>query len=481
MSDFERIGNNSIYSFLSIFFRLFANVILFWLIARFYGKEIFGQFTIAQTFASVFVIFADFGLDFLLTNELPRKARNSIEIFRRLFSIKLLLLFFSFLAMFIISLIGDFSSQVRELIIIFSFYAGLTTISNFLYALFRGSENLKYETRVSFFVNLVTLIAVLTLIILKQDIIIISLTFVLMRFLGLILAIYFAYQVLPSLSFRLDFNGLKSTLNQVIFFGLFLVFGNLYFQLDTILLSLMKGEDKVGLYQSVFRLIMLPLILPEVFINSIMPALSRLHSNDVDKWQNLGKFLRKFLIIVAIPVSGVLFIFSSDIISLIYGKAEYGQAIPILKIFALIVFVRFFGETYGLMLTTSQRQKYRTIIVVIATLINLTLNVIFIPTYGINGAALVSLVTNIFVAGTFYIFTRSQLQNWGNDFINLRLIVIAVTTIATFFVFKAMDIWILFIITFISYFYFIYKYFLAESEKKYILDMKLLLSSRFST
>lgn len=481
MTDFERISKNSIYSFLSIFFRLFSNVILFWLIARFYGKEIFGQFTIAQTFASVFVIFADFGLDLFLTNEIPRDISKSKEIFRRLFSIKFVMILLSFGAMIIISFIGNFSYQVKELIIIFSFYAIFTTITNFLYALFRGNEKLQYETKVSFWVNISTLLVVLALIIDNQSIIVISMAFVFMRFVGLILAIYFAYHILPSLSFNFVFNNIKSTLNQVIIFGLFLVFGNLYFQLDTILISFLKSEDEVGIYQAVFRLIMLPLILPEVFINSIMPALSRMHTNNMDKWENTGKFLSKFLIIVAIPVSSSLFIFAPEIINLIYGKVEYSKAIPILEIFALIVFIRFFGETYGLMLTTSQRQKYRTIVVIIATILNLLLNIIIIPSYGINGAAIVALLTNVLVAISFYLLMKSQLKNWGKDYINFTFFLIVSSTLASFIIFKSIDIWFLFLISFLSYFYFIYKYYLSEFEKKYILDMKLLLTNRFST
>ncbi|HET53679.1 MAG TPA: hypothetical protein ENN33_00505, partial [Ignavibacteria bacterium] len=298
MSDFERISKNSIYSFLSIFFRLFSNVILFWLIARFYGKELFGQFTIAQTFASVYVIFADFGLDMLLTIEISRRLSDSKNIFRRYFSVKFVLVVIVFLILVGITFISNFSSEVRQLIIIFGFYAVFTTLTNFLYALFKGNEKLKYETRVSFFVNASSLIVLLPLIFLQHSIVVIAIIFVFLRLSGLLVALFFSFKILPTLSFKLDFSQFKETWKQIIVFGLFLIFGNLYFQLDTILLAYMVDNSSVGEYQAVFRLVMLPLIIPTIFVNSIMPALSRFNSQDIIKWEKLGYILNKLLIII---------------------------------------------------------------------------------------------------------------------------------------------------------------------------------------
>jgi O-antigen/teichoic acid export membrane protein len=478
MSEFERLSKNSIYSFLTIFFRLFSNVILFWLIARFYGKEIFGQFTIAQTFASVFVLFADFGLDILLTTELPRNIKNSTNIFQRLFSIKFLLSLVAFLGILMLLFFSNYNFQTKQLIIIFSFYAAFYTISNFLFALFKGYEKLLFETKVAFFVNLTSLIVILILIIFKQDIIIITLSFTIIRLAGLFLAVYFAYKILPSITFRLNFSHSKEIIHQVIVFGLFLVFGNLYFQLDTILLSFFKDSDSVGIYQAVFRLVMLPLIIPEILINSTLPTLSRLNSSDKLKWEKLGFMLNKFLIIISIPISVVLFFFAPQIINVVYGESEYFQAIPILKIFALIVFVRFFSEAYGLMLTTSNKQKIRMYVVMSATFLNLILNVMLIPTFGTFGAAMVALITNIFVAISFLLTTKSIIEKWNINIFKPHLLFAASVLILLILIFTCLNIWYLSILPLIFYFYYIYFYFLSDSDKKYISDIKNMLRKR---
>ncbi|MBI1937112.1 MAG: flippase [Ignavibacteriales bacterium] len=472
MSELKKISRNSIFSFLSTFFRLFANVILFWLIARYYGKEIFGQFTIAQTFASFFVLFADFGLDVLLTTELPRNLNNSNNFFNKLFSIKLILSFLSFCGMIIVSFISNFSTQVRDLLIIFSFYAVLTTLTNFLFALFRGNEKFEYEAKVSFLTNFGALFVVCIFMLIKEDIIIISIVFAFIRLMGLLVTLSYAFHIQPNISFKLNFNSSSVVIKKVLIFGLFLIFGNLYFQLDTILLSFWKGEESVGVYQSVFRLILLPLFIPDILVNSLMPTQSRLNSENFEKWKTVGFLLNKFLIIISIPLSISIFFSSEQLIHLIYGKKEYAQAIPILKIFSMIIFVRFISETHGLMLTTSNRQKKRMLVVLFATIINFVINWFVIPKFGINGAAITSLITNTFVSVLFIYLTKHETGSWNKIFINPTLIIVVILISASFWIINILGVWYLGVIPFTLYFIIAFKKLLTENEKKYFSELK---------
>lgn len=473
MSDFERISRNSIYSFLSISFRLVSNVLLFWLIARFYGKDIFGQFSTAQTFAAIFVLFADFGLDMLLTTEVPKDLNRARELFQRYFSIKLFLTAIAFIAMIGIAVSGNFDPQVNQLIIIFGFYAAFTTLSNFLYALFKGFEKLGYETLVSFFVNFFTLVLILTLIFLESNIITIALSFVGMRFFGFLVAVFYAHKLLPNITFKPYFKDVKKILNQVLIFGLFLVFGNLYFQLDTILIAYLVDTESVGIYQSVFKLIVLPLIIPEIFVGSILPALARLYSTEPEKWDKIGFSLYKLLVFISIPISIILFVYPDHIILLIYG-AEYAQAIPILRIFSVIVFIRFFAETYGMMLTSSYRQKLRMYVVLGATIFNLILNLVLIPEIGIFGAAVTSLLTNLLVAILFIYITKSFSLNWIKKVLSIKLIIVSLSFYLILYFLGLYGFWMVGIVTVIPYFLFVYYKLLSFQERDYLNIGKLL-------
>jgi O-antigen/teichoic acid export membrane protein len=112
-------------------------------------------------------------------------------------------------------------------------------------------------------------------------------------------------------------------------------------------------------------------------------------------------------------------VYADQIIPIVYGGGSFTEAVPILRIFALIVLVRFSVETYALMLTTSRRQASRMWIVVAGTTFNFCLNLYLIPRFGPYGAALVSLATNVFVGLGYIISMRNTLLQWIFDIRNV--------------------------------------------------------------
>jgi O-antigen/teichoic acid export membrane protein len=99
----------------------------------------------------------------------------------------------------------------------------------------------------------------------------------------------------------------------------------------------------------------------------------------------------------------------------VFGNKDFYEAIPVLQIFSIVVFLRFSVEPFALMLTTSNRQRIRMYVVVTATILNLIVNSFVIPYYGIIGAAWVSVGINLFV-GLGYIIPNSKFFfTWFNS------------------------------------------------------------------
>lgn len=471
MSEYSKIGKNSIYSFLSIFFRVFSNIIIFWLIARYYQADVFGQFTTAQTFASVFILIADFGMDILLTTELPKRIEKSSQIFSEIFSAKIIFASFAFLLMILLSFLSQFSEATSLLLLMFSFFVLFSTITNFFFAFFKGNEKLGYEARVSFINNFGSLLAVLILILLKQNIFFIAGAYVTVRMVGLLLAFYYVKKINASITIKLTFPIQKSVVKKIFVLGLFMLFGNLFFQLDTILLAFWMDEKSVGVYQSVFRLIMVLLIIPDVFINSLMPVLSRLRSEDREKWEKLSFVFNKILITIIIPAAIVMFIYPAEILGLAYGAGKYDEAIPIFKIFSFIMLIRFFTEAYGLMLITADKQKVRMIIVVLGTVINFAINFILIPRYDAFGAGITSLITNIVVGFLYYYTARKLKGNWTSGFkiTNLFLLITAFAVIV--YLTGMINAWYLSFVATLIYYYYAFRFMFSKSEQSQFMDI----------
>lgn len=425
MNDVLKIKQNSIYSFLTITVRLIASTLIFLLIPRFYDAESFGQFTFAHTLSTTLIILADFGFDILLTIEIARNKQNASKIFQQFFLLKFVFSFCAMLVMWTLAYLFDVSSTSKTLIIIFSFFLLFTSLTNFIYALFKGYEKFEYETNVSFIMNVSLLVVTIILIIYKINFIVLAIVFVISRILGFIVGLFYTKRILPDIKYSPSFKGFFQVKNNIFIFGFHLFFSYLFFQLDTILLALWKGEYYVGIYQLAFKLIMLPLIIPEILTNVLLPVLTKIKNDNFERWTTVGYFMNKILLIIVLPLTIILFTYAENIINIIYGE-NYIEAIPVLKIFSFVLLIRFSLETYALMLTTSDRQKVRLNVVLVATVINFIMNSFLIPKYGVIGAAVVSLLTNTFVGISFFYSERKLFKTWTFNTNTYLLIIVSV-------------------------------------------------------
>lgn len=425
-----RIRWNSFFFLLSSAIRLLANFLLFIGIARLYGPEAFGQFTIAHTLSVLFLVLADFGFDSLLTTEIGRHPEKVEEISQRLFSIKFVFALFATMMMIFTPFLLQMSSTTSLLVNIFGVSVLFSSMTNFFFSLFRGLEKFRFEVKISFVVNTIMLCLLFFCGYFHLPLYTFALIFAATRFLGLILAFLSASSLADFKWHRLIFSGLGETWKKVLVFGLLVLFGNLCFQQDTLLLAYWKGDIDVGIYQSVFKLTALTLLIPDISANIFLPVFSRLHAENETKWNALGCLLNKTLIFISLILSTLLFVFAEQIIKLLYSNKGFEGAIPILRIFSITVLIRFAVETYGIMLTTSQRQKRRMYVVALATVFNLFLNIFAVPVYGALGAAYVSLFTNILIGSGYIFSTRSffsgRMINLKNHLILAYTIIIAV-------------------------------------------------------
>jgi O-antigen/teichoic acid export membrane protein len=408
----SRIRWNSLFALLSQAIRLLTNFFVFVGVARFYGPEAFGQFTTAHSFSSIFLLFADFGFDTLLATEIARHRERAEELARRYFSLKIVFALGATAAMLLLPIFKSMSPSTTILTQIFSFYVLFASMNNFFFALFKGFEQFYHETKISFSINLTLLVIIVVLGAVHAPLAVIAAAFVGTRIIGLVIGLGIASRISGVGAFRFSLEGWRDVWENVLIFGSYALFGNLFFLMDTMLLAFLRGDREVGIYQSVFKIVVLVLIIPDIAINTMLPVLSRLNKTNEHQWQGLGRLLNKTLCLLSLPVSLILFVYPEQVLGFVYGPNLFGEAIPILRLFSIIVFIRYGVEAYALMLTTSRRQKSRTLIVFAGTLFNVLLNLFVIPRYGPWGAAAVSLATNLLVAIGYITLSKMPFFKW---------------------------------------------------------------------
>ena len=185
--------------------------------------------------------------------------------------------------------------------------------------------------------------------------------------------------------------------------------------IDIIILSIYQGFDQIAYYSVSVKLAMLTtLALMSVNI-VIAPRIAEIYENQkMQKLQKLIKHSTRIIFLISICVISILFFFSEEILGL------FGQGYVIANNALLFLLAaQFFNAVSGpgaIYLNMTGRQKTLNKILVSALIINISLNFYLIPTQGINGAAIATLVSLIIwnTIATVLIYSRDKIKIFLN-------------------------------------------------------------------
>ena len=169
-----------------------------------------------------------------------------------------------------------------------------------------------------------------------------------------------------------------------------------YMKVDQIMLGSLLEQDQLGYYTVALRFTEMLYFIPAAIAVSMTPYLmqgfqkSEIAGNDVNQIMHDLAFVVCLICVVPIVV------FAEPLVGFIFGK-EYLNSVPILRIYALSSFSVFFGVVSGRWLIARSLEKVILIKTVIGLIMNLILNLLWIPKYGVMGAAYATLVSQTFV------------------------------------------------------------------------------------
>jgi O-antigen/teichoic acid export membrane protein len=182
-------------------------------------------------------------------------------------------------------------------------------------------------------------------------------------------------------------------------------------QLDTFFLGFLRGTASAGIYNAAVPLSSQLLVGAMVLMPFFVPTLAaRVRAGQpVTK---LYQQITKWVLMLTVP--GVLFlvVFASPVVLLLFGEA-YREAIPVLQLLAPAYFL--FALTLPSRELARIRRKHmpRVFLVVCGVFVlDTALNLLFIPRYGLLGAAGSSLVTMLVLSAAWVVLVRVQSQAW---------------------------------------------------------------------
>jgi len=362
------------------------------LVARYLDTSLFGEYTTSLAYATLFSTFADIGIKSTLVRSISKERQNKDDHILNAFLLKTILAVIVYAAMSVSLLFMNYSAHVIYLVLIFGFVRIGNEYMNLFYAIYSAQERFIVQSVNNTLFSLALLVSTIIVILLKKNVYAFAFTrLAIVVFFILILAFYTIREV----KLKPNWKSMKSFLPQAYHFGLSAIYGNLYQRLNIVILSYMHGTISSGFFSNAYMIFSTLFFIPG---NMSRVLISHLYQYDHEK--NPGKFqfafdvYTKFLDILSIGISLPIFIFSSEIITLIYGK-NYLPASGILKITALAIPMLF--NISGMILTSVDKQDIRTKCQKYALIINIISNLVLIKFFGGEGAAYATVITYFFL------------------------------------------------------------------------------------
>lgn len=166
----------------------------------------------------------------------------------------------------------------------------------------------------------------------------------------------------------------------------------IYTQTDRLMINHYLGVEEVGVYTIGMQLSNILAILIGPIQNSLFPKFLELYRDDYQKYYNFYKLTNTiitqfYLVITLISIVVVKYTFKY-----VYSS-QYDGAILIYSILAFSVFIKANGSLQTSHMTIKNITKKSFYKTLVSLILNIILNILLIPKYGINGAAIATLIT----------------------------------------------------------------------------------------
>ena len=205
----------------------------------------------------------------------------------------------------------------------------------------------------------------------------------------------------------------------------------LYYNFDSLLLGLLKGDAAVGLYSTAYSLMLIPTFMSNALLNTYFPLLARSVREPGGAQRVSAEFL-KALVWIGFPIASIGWAVGRHVVVLLLG-AKFAVSGPLFEWLCLNLSLIFFNVGYSQPLVAWSHQGALLRCTAVGAAVNVAANLWFIPRYGANGAVATTILAEIAVL-IMAVSVRRQIYplNWIAPLARVVPVCVAAAVIARF-------------------------------------------------
>lgn len=206
-----------------------------------------------------------------------------------------------------------------------------------------------------------------------------------------------AYKVNKGPKLHFSFRKGKSLLKESYHYIISGAMVAIYAQVDKLMLKGMVNEAAVGYYSIASAISGMWVFVLNAIIDSVYPTILQLYQKDREAFNKKNRQLYAIVFYMSVLVSVFLTLFGKYAIKILYGEEYLLSSVP-LAILTWYTAFSYLGVARNAWIVCERKQKYLKYMYFVAVVANIGLNSLMIPNWGASGAALASLITQIFTS-----------------------------------------------------------------------------------
>lgn len=424
---FKKYFANTSWLFFERILRIVVTFVVAVFVVRYLGPKDFGLYSYTISFAWLFAAISTLGLESISTRELIKYPDKRDEINGTVFILRLAgSVACIILTAIVLLLIGE-SASTTILILIFSgsfIFQSFSTIEYYFRGIVKAKYNAYALSASVIFSSLLKILFIFLKAPLIYFIVAASLEYLVLA-IGLV--VVYKYNNLSVFNWKYSKEIAISLLKDSWPLALSGVVVMIYMRIDQVMIKNMMNEEAVGYYSAAVRLCEAWYFIPVTLCNAIFPAIVNAKNVSEKFYHNRMQKLYDLLSWLAIGIAVPVTIFSDQIIQILFGS-DFASAAPVLTIYIWAGIAVFLNVASSQYLINENFTKLTFLRTSIGMIVNVVLNIILIPVYGIIGSAIATLISYTIVT-----FILAFHKDFKLQFIMMMKSIFGVTLISYIF------------------------------------------------
>lgn len=344
MNTVQRIAKNMAVLFLARIISMLFGFFYVMYTARYLGPANYGILSFALALNGIFGVIANFGLDPLTVREVARDKSLARKYLANGIVLKLLFGTLTFLIVFtVVNFLGypELTKKVVYIVTVSTIIAGLNNLFKDIYQAF---EKMEFMSIGDILQSMLSLVFAITAIKLGLNVMYFAVIYLIVNLITLCYHVVVTTLKFLKPKVEVELSFWRRIVREAWPFALSSIFVGIYFWVDSVMLSYMKGDEAVGIYNAAYKLVYTLLFIPWVYFTTIYPVLSRMYLDSREGLEFAYNRSLKYFTVLGIFIGVATVLFSREIILMIYGKA-YKASIPALRILIWAVVFSFMAHS----------------------------------------------------------------------------------------------------------------------------------------